>query len=234
MAGTKYSKLVSSGRVFHNMKEVDEAFINANRIATKNTLNTMKKKLHQFIEEDVYNNVYTSSNFAAREIYGSNYKYQSKWGGRTGTLLNDNSIEIYIYNAFGKGVGGGIRFNDAVYDEKTNLRNFIHGNKYFGMLAFSSYLEMLNNSRSMLVENPYHFPTGIELYRRPFWNDFREWVNYNYEKIFAANLKSALGGKPSATTSNPAKDTSMNLSSSTSHLKSINTGKTAMDTQKKY
>lgn len=228
MAGTKYSSLIKSGRVFHNMKEVDEAFMQANRFATEKTLEAMEEQLYKFIEEDVYNNVHTSTNSAARELYGKNYKYQSKWGGRTSSLLDKKTIETYIYNAFGKGVGGGIRFNDAVYEAETNLDKFIHGNRYSGMLAFSSYLEMLNNSRSMLVENPYHFPTGAELYRRPFWNDFREWVNYNYEKIYAEKLRLALGGKAIATTSNPTKDTSMNLSSSTSQYSSVDTGKTAL------
>ena len=223
MAGTKYSTLIKKGRVFHNMKEVDETLISANKVALENTLETMKKQLHKFIEEDVYNDVRTSTNSAAREIYGSNYKYKSKWGGRTESLLDDTAIESYIYKAFGKGIGGGIRLNDAKYEKETNLDEFIHGNRYSGMLAFSSYLEMLNNSRTMLVENPYHFPTGMELYRRPFWNDFREWVSYNYEKIYAANLRIALGDKPTAITSNPTKDTTMNLSSSTSYLKSINT-----------
>ena len=235
MAGTKYSSLIKKGRVFHNMREVDEAFMQANRVATENTLETMKKKLHEFIEQDVYNNVHTSTNSAAREIYGNRYRYQSKWGGRTNSLLDERTIETYIYNAFGKGVGGGIRLNDVAYDEATDLDKFIHGNRYSGMLAFSSYLEMLNNSKSMLVENPYHFPTGAELYRQPFWNDFREWVAYNYEKIFAEKLRLALGGKAVATTSNPTKNTSMNLSSSTSQYSSRDTGKTALaKTPKKY
>ena len=232
---TKYSSLIKSGRIFHNMREVDEAFMNANRVATTNTLKVMKDKLHEFIAEDVYNNVHATSDSAARKIHGDNYQYQSKWGGRTESLLDDRSIEIYVYNAFGKGVGGGVRFNDVAYEEKTNLNDFVHGNRYSGALAFSSYLEMLNNSRTMLVENPYHFPTGAELYRRPFWNDFREWVSYNYEKIFAEKLRLALGGKAVATTSNPTKDTSMNLSSSTSNLQSVNTGKTALaEPPKKY
>ena len=192
---TKYSKLAKSGRIFHSLQEVDETLINANRIALQNTLNDLKDKLREFIEEDVYNNVHTKSNVHARDIFGKNYKYQSKWGGRTNSLLDDRSIETYIYNAFGKGVGGGIKFNDVAYDEATDLKNFIHGNEYFGELAFTSYLEMLNNSRTMLVENPYHFPTGAELYRRPFWIDFRTWVNFNYNKIFSNYLRMATGGR---------------------------------------
>ncbi len=191
----RYSKLIKSGRIFHSLQEVDETLIEANRIALQNTLNELKNKLREFIEEDVYNNVHTSSNFHARDIFGENYKYQSKWGGRTNSLLDDRSIETYVYNAFGKGVGGGVRLNSVAYDEKTNLENFVHGNKYFGELAFSSYIEMLNNSREMLVDNPYHFPTGSELYRSPFWSDFRNWVNFNYSKIFSNYLRMATGGK---------------------------------------
>ena len=191
----KYSKLAKNGRIFHNLQEVDETLINANRIALQNTLEELKKTLRNFIRQDVYNNVHTTSNVHAREIFGEHYKYHSKWGGRTNSLLDDRSIETYVYNAFGKGVGGGIKFNDVAYDEVTDLKNFIHGNKYFGELAFTSYLEMLNNSRTMLVENPYHFPTGAELYRRPFWADFRTWVNFNYKTIFEEKLRLALGGK---------------------------------------
>ena len=153
--------------------------------------------------------MHTSTNASAREIF-SNYKYQSKWGGRTESLLDTRAIETYVYNAFGKGVGGGVRFNDAPYYDNMNLEKFQHGNKHFGMLAFTSYLEMLNNSRTMLVENPYHFPTGSELYRRPFWADFRQWVNFNYTKIYEKYLKMALGDKPIIGEGNKNKTNAMN------------------------
>ena len=193
MATMKYSNLIKSGRVFHSIQEIDVELTKASRVALDNTLEDMKEKLHEIIEEDVYNNVHTTSNAHARDVFGKNYKYQSKWGGRTGSLLDNRTIETYIYNAFGKGVGGGIRLNDVAYDENTNLKSFQHGNKYFGELAFTSYIEMLNDSRRHLVENPYHFPTGNELYRRSFWADFRQWANFNYSKIYESYLRLALG-----------------------------------------
>ena len=190
----KYSNLIKSGRIFHSLQEVDETLIRANRVAMQNTLDELKKKLYEIIEKDVYDDVHTNANKSARAIF-ENYKYQSKWGGRTESLLDPRTVDTYVYNAFGKGVGGGIRFNDQPYYENSDLKNFQHGNKYFGELAFSSYLEMLNNSRTMLVENPYHFPTGAELYRRSFWYDFNEYVKWNGQKIYAEKLRLALGGK---------------------------------------
>ena len=174
---------------FHNLKEVDEALIQANRIAMRNTLEKLRKDLYDFIASDVYSSVNTRYD---EESLGD--LSTVKWSGRTYSLLDPRTVETYIYNAFGKGVGGGIRFNDQPYYERSNLKSFVHGNIYTGEVAFTSFLEIMNDP-SKLHDNPYHFPTGRELKRRSFIDDFLRYANANFEEIYAEFLRVALGGK---------------------------------------
>lgn len=176
--------------VFHSLKEVDESLLKANRIAMKNTLEKLKEDLYDFIENDVYGTV--SERYNQEENLG-NLK-TVKWSGRTYSLLDPRTVETYIYNAFGKGVGGGIRFNDQAYYQNSNIHNFVHGNEVWGELAFTSYLEVMNDS-SKLKPNRWHFPTGRELHRRSFMEDFLRYANANFEDIYAGYLNIALGGK---------------------------------------
>lgn len=211
---------------FSSLKELD-ATITANmRIAYQKTLDRMAKKLHEFIADDVYNNAYTTSTMNDKN--NNDYIYESKWGGRTGSLLDERSIETYVYNAFGKGIAGGIRFNDQPYYENMDLQHFIHGNKYWGQLAFSSYLEMLNNPM-LLPENPYGFPTFNDFHRDSFWYDFVKWADDNFDKIFKFYMARLGSGDNRAIASSMNVDidnlsNSMNLSRSTSNVQSLNTG----------
>lgn len=211
---------------FKSLDDVSKQILSVMRIAYQKTLNEMIFKLREFIADDVYNNAYTTSTMSNKN--SSNYKYESKWGGRTGSLLDERSVEGYIYNAFGKGIAGGIRFNDQPYYEKMNLREYIHGNSYFGQLAFQSYLEVLNNNR-LLTDNPFGFPTFRDFHRDSFWFDFTKWAEENFEKIFSKHLGRLASGDNRAIASSMKVDidnlpNSMNLSSSTSNVGSLNTG----------
>ena len=232
----------SSGKIFHgstkgfhrlgnfeSFAEIDNYLKSVMREAYQETLNMMVEKLRKIIKEDVYTTPYTTKTMKYRN--NANYKFEQKWGGRTQTLLDKESIETYIYNAFGKGIAGGIRFNDKPYYQNMNLKKFVHGNEYWGELAFSSYLEMLNNPR-VLHDNPYGFPTFRDIHRDSFWYDFVKWANENFERIFTLNVNKLIGSKTVASSyifdeseniTNNSQH-SMNLSNSTRRIRSLDTG----------
>ena len=218
---------IKSGKIFKgatqnfsNLKDVDDFLIRVTREAYKLTLRDMERKLREFIAEDVYDSAYTSKTLSKKNTL-NNYKYKSQWGGRTNTLLDERSIETYVYNAFGKGIGGGIRFNSQPYYENMDLQHYVHGNPYFGQLAFQSYLEMLNNNM-LLVDNPFGFPTFRDFHRDSFWYDFTKWAEEHFHKLYEYHFNLLLGNKPKAT-GGSSTQSSMNLSSSTSNIKSLDT-----------
>ena len=167
--------------LFHSMKEVDETLLKANRIAMNKTLEKLRKDLYDFIRYDVYGTMST------RYYQEGSANSTQQWSGRTNSLADPRTVETYIYNAFGKGVGGGIRFNDQVYYQNSDPHNFVHGNDVWGELAFQSYLEVMNDS-SKLRPNRWHFPTGRELHRQPFMDDFLRYANANFNDIYEGNL----------------------------------------------
>lgn len=154
-------------RLFHNTIDLKKNIAIAGRKALQDTLEQMTDKLHEIIIEDVYRNKPT-------------FYQRSKW-------LLSKPFKAYVYNNFGKGVGGGIKPDGSSYG--SNLKKFQHGNEYFGALPMESFLEMLNYSgQHWLAENPFNFPTWVD--RAPFWEDFLEWAEGSdgFNKLYQENL----------------------------------------------
>lgn len=188
-------------RVFHNLQEIQQEGIEATRWALDKTLESMKKRLQKLIESHIYQNA-----------------YKRKWYDRTDYLLQDDAIELYTYKNTANEVGCGIRFNKQLYDSIPR-EPFQHGNpdRY---LEFGSYLAIMNDS-SKLHENPYHFPTGDVLERGHFYTEFEEWANKNYAEIFKSKMYIRTHGGGASSERNASG--SKSLSSSTSHIPSLNT-----------
>lgn len=154
-----------SQTTFHSQEALEQALKSVAREAMEKTLSRMKNELKSFIEEDVYS-------------------YSPHFNVRTNYLINnyENIFEEYYWNDFGKGVGGGLRPNLSV-SFTSNIGGFSHGNPTYGALNLPSYLEIMNNP-DLVGENPFNFPTGDELGRGQFWDDFVKWAEDNYAKIF--------------------------------------------------
>lgn len=155
-------------RLYHNTLQLEKGLSQCCRQALNDTLEQMVDKLHEIIIEDVYKNKPT-------------FYHRSKW-------LYTKPFKKYIYNNFGKGIGGGIKPDGSHYG--SNLKKFQHGNEYFGELPMDSFLEMLNYSgQHFMSENPFGFPTFIQN-REPFWDDFLDWANGSdgFNKLYQKNL----------------------------------------------
>lgn len=196
---------------FGGIEDIEKHLMQMTRAAYELTLSKMVNKLYEFIQEDVYN------------------AYSPKWYQRTYTLLDERTVETYVYNNFGKGVAGGIRFNAEPYYENMNLENYIHGNTYFGQLAFQSYLEVITNPMK-LPQNPYGFPSFKELHRDSFWYEFTKWAEQNFENLYATSYARVTGYKLDVKASaNSPSSKGMNLSSSTSDIQSLHSNTLGID-----
>lgn len=191
-------------RIYHNIKEFELDAEKATKIAMDRTLEKFKEELKRFIQSMVYN------------------VYQPKWYKRTNSLLQDSTLETYIYKNASKSIGGGIRFNPEYYNNHSERdREFHHGNE-IRFLEFGSYLEILNDSSKINPNNPYHFPV---VQRGHFYDDFLRYVDANFDETFENYFRAAMGIKPNLKGySNKNKAFNKNLSSSTSNIPSLSTG----------
>ena len=206
-------------RVYHSLQEFEADAENATKEALKDTLAKAKKVLRELIEEDIY------------QGYNPTW-YKDK---RSYSLLDDSTIEDYIYKNTKNAIGGGIRFNKDYYDSTRDKTLFRHGNDW-QFLPFNSFLEIMNDS-SKLSPNPYHFPI---IDRMAFYDSFLLYLDLTFERDFKDNFDKymASGGskpKPKAIPSSFNYNNSMNLSSSTSQYRSIDSGRTNFEREvKKY
>lgn len=159
-----------SSKIFKNESELANAINEEIRKAMENTLNKMKEKLGEFIEEDVYS-------------------YDSKWYRyRRTDFLRDNYeriFETYFWNDFGRGVKGGIRVHTDMYFP-SYPEDFIHGSQTennYNSLNLESYLEIMNNP-DVIPSTRFNFPTNFTMHKRPFWDDFLDWAKTHFREIF--------------------------------------------------
>lgn len=208
---------------YSNIKDFEADARNAMRKAMESTVKYYSKILLELAEEHIYKN-----------------SYSAKWYKRTNWLNNGDAIETHVYNAFGKGIGGSIKFNKSAYDDSTDReysegepwKLFQHGNpdRY---LEFKSYLEIMNDSS--LIGGAFHFP---KVDRGHFYDEFLDicengnskYHSFNEAIIgyFNAIMKTQSTGKLSIYT--PKKFTGSSsvgspLSSSTTHISSYDTSR---------
>ena len=146
---------------FNNLQEIKKYLNKQTEQALKNTLEIMRNKLKEFVKEDVYN------------------AYNPKFYKRTEWLLSNGVIDYYIGNSF-NGSYGGVRINtNKKYP--VELEEFQHGNIYEGEFYPENFIAMLNGQTSVAIQNPFHFPV---INRVSFLEEFEEWMNQNYSKIF--------------------------------------------------
>ena len=219
----KQTKFGKPSKVYGSIAEVDAEFRYIAKVAMQRTLDHFAEVLLEFINSNVYG------------------AYHPKFYNRTYSLKH--SIKTYMYNSFGKGIGGGIKFDDTYYYAHTDLENFQHGNPEYGFVEFNSFLEIMNDS-SKLKRNIFHFPI---IQREPFLDGFKHYVKANFNDVYKNAFNDILGRKynqisetiyyylikatrPKATAKTNVSN--KGLSSSTSNIPSLNTG-TIADTTKK-
>ena len=212
---TKIGGLTASKtrRVFKTFEEFEAEMEGITKEATQRTLDTLKEYLRTVIQKNVY------------DSYNPTW-YKDK---RTYSLINDATLEAYIYKNVKNQIGGGVRFNSDYYDSHSDRDLFQHGND-IRFLPMGSFLQIMNNSPKSLHDNPYHFPTDID--RGNFWDEFLDYVDKNYRRIFETHFNTlklvggygvGRGSRVKAVAKSPTSNNSMNLSSSTSHLGSVGT-----------
>lgn len=146
---------------FNNLQEIKKYLNKQTEQALKNTLEIMKNQLKEFVKEDVYD------------------AYSPKFYERTEWLLQNGVIDYYV----GRGINGsygGVRINTNK-NYPIELEKFQHGNVYTGEFYPENFIAMLNGQIADAVWNPFHFPV---LNRVSFLEEFEEYFNQNYEKIF--------------------------------------------------
>lgn len=187
-------------RIFHSLREFEDTAEKATKVALNSTLEHLKRDLKEFIKDSIYN------------------AYNPTWYERTNSLLQDSTLEVYIYKNTSNKVGGGIRFNPSYYNSHSG-ENFQHSNE-IRMLPFGSFLEIMNDSSLINPNNPYHFPV-IE--RGAFYDNFQKYTNEVYDDLFSYYFNLAMGAKPNLRGIIRKSSQGMNLSSSTRHISSIGT-----------
>lgn len=191
-------------RTFSTLAEFEDAAESATKKAMIWTLNYFKHKLSDLAESHIYNNA-----------------YKCKWYHRTNWLKEKDAIEGYIYKNTKNAIGGGVRFKREVYDSFNEP--FQHGNptKY---LPMNSYLEIMNNS-SLLPsgdKNPFHFPTGSEIDRGHFYDEFLALVDKEFDSVFEEKWQDALSYMKTGRI--PLHTNSSNTNNSSTGVPSLNTG----------
>ena len=169
---------------FNNLQEIKKYLNKQTEQALKNTLEIMKNKLKEFVKEDVYD------------------AYIPKFYERTEWLLQDGVIDYYVGHGL-NGSYGGVRINTNK-NYPVELEEFQHGNTYTGEFYPENFIAMLNGQIADAVWNPFHFPV---LNRVSFLEEFEEYFNKNYAKIFKEEC-AKLGinlDKMSSTTAKPYK-----------------------------
>lgn len=156
-------------RKFSNIVDLHKGIEAQCRLALQDTLDELKDELHKIITKDIY-----------MVKKGSFYQ-------RTRILLVDSILETKIWNAFGKGLGGTLKFDEDLFERSINIENFQHGSlsPNWGELDLVSYLEIVNSKNNW--DNPYHFPS---VNRKPFWNDFLDYIDSRggFANIYKENL----------------------------------------------
>ena len=163
---------------FNNLQEIKKYLNKKTEIALRNTLEIMKNQLKEYVKDDVYN------------------AYSPKFYKRTEWLLQNGVIDYYIGNAINN-MYGGVRINtNKKYP--VGLEDFQHGNVYTGEFYPENFIAMLNGQIADAVWNPFHFPV---LDRVSFLEEFEDWANKNYARIFKEEC-AKLGINLDETTSN--------------------------------
>lgn len=154
-------------RKFSNIVDLHKGIEAQCKLALQDTLDELKEELHKIILKDIY-----------MVKKGSFYD-------RTRILLINGILETKIWNAFGKGLGGTLSFDEDLFERSINVDEFQHGNPFFGELTLQSYLEIVNSQNDW--ENPYQFPI---VRRKPFWDDFLDYIDSRggFANIYKENL----------------------------------------------
>ena len=79
-----------------------------------------------------------------------------------------------------KTIYGGVRIN-LNQNYPVSFLDFQHGNIYSGEFESDDFVKMLNGEIESGIFNPFGFPSLI---REPFLDDFKEWAEKNYARIF--------------------------------------------------
>lgn len=164
---------------FSNTIELRKGVEDVCRKALKETADICMEELEKIIYEDIYKK-YTPKNSQTKS-------FRTKW------LLAEykNIFKIRIYNNFGKGLGFSLKLNNPNEKIPTNPTHFQHGAGFSGkngdviyseLEDIESYLEMLNDPSFINNDNPFGFPRKIS--REPFWDEFEEWLENNFIKIY--------------------------------------------------
>lgn len=166
-------KAFHSQKAFQDEEELRAGINAVSKVAMQRTLDRMLDKLGEFIEDDIYN------------------AYYPAWYDRT-YYLEENYKKIfeeYFWNDFGKGIGGSLKVDtSASFTSIPTL--FLHGSgnpntgTIYSRLNLKSYLEIMNNPNIINSDNPFHFPANNVLGRGRFWDDFMNWAEDNFGKIF--------------------------------------------------
>ena len=144
--------------------------------AMQDTVDECWEELKRTIMDDVYRN------------RPQNPQFRTKW-----LLAKYKEIfTVRAYKHFGQGIGLWIKpnLNISVPSDPKKFRHGAgskNGAIYSTIQDMPSYLEMLNNPNFINNNNPFNFPTEIPD-REPFWDDFLEWFNKNFGKIYYEKL----------------------------------------------
>lgn len=167
-------------------KELKIAINKLMKAIQEKTLEEMKSKLYEFIDEEVY-----SKHALGAEPQDSFYE-------RTYDLLRDDIFEIERLYVKGDIIRGSIGINQRAVltskmawqhsspmksDQKDSEGNYkaMFGDK----LTVDAYVKIINNGVSAE-----HSIFG-EIQPRPFWDEFLKWANENYARIFRENCRYA-------------------------------------------
>ena len=156
-------------RKFSNAVDLYKGVEQQCKLALQDTLDELKEELHNIILKDIY------------------MVKKGTFYDRTRILLIDSIIETKIWNAFGKGLGGTLKFDEDLFERSINVEKFQHGSlsPNWGELDLFSYLNIVNSRNDW--DNPYHFPT---VNRKPFWDDFLDYIKDRggFSNIYKENL----------------------------------------------
>lgn len=154
-------------KLFRNNVELQKGLEHECRLAMLDTIEELTDVLKEKIETDIYGHQ-----------EGSFYE-------RTNVLLDNDMIISNVWNDFGRGIGGIIRFDEDLYNRSGNTTLFQHGNIYLGALPLQSYLEIVNEQNDWY--NPFQFPS---VNRGSFWDDFLDYIDSEggFNEIYKKHL----------------------------------------------
>lgn len=153
---------MSKVKAFKNLQEIRQFLNDKTKKALELTLEELKEKLLEFIDEDIY------------DAYDPEFYERTEW------LKQNGVIDYYITKMFGDQIYGGVRIN-LNQNYPVSFLDFQHGNIYSGEFESDDFVKMLNGEIESGIFNPFGFPSLI---REPFLDDFKEWAEKNYARIF--------------------------------------------------